>query len=89
MPHAARSVRFAASIVVLALLLTPAGAGAQTAHDVRSPGRPPAPTPTEATLPADIGAFAAFLVFLAGRRPSPPAIRLKTSAGRLSIADAR
>ena len=57
MPHIARSVRLAASTVLLALLLTPASAGAQTAPGVRSPGQPSAPTRTEATAPADIGDF--------------------------------
>ena len=57
MPHIARSVRLAASAVLLALLLTPVSAGAQTAPGVRSPSQPPAPTPAEATAPADIGDF--------------------------------
>ena len=55
MPHIVRSLRLAASAVLLALSLTPAAAGAQTAPGVRPPGQPPAPAPTEATAPADLG----------------------------------
>lgn len=57
MPHIARTVRLAASAVLLTLVLTPAPVGAQNAPGVRSPGQPPAAAPTEAATPADIGDF--------------------------------